>query len=209
MGAILIVIGVICGALSLVLIPFGFYKLSQHKDDKGIVSERTIEDSFLRLQLSLTEIRKAVLPEQIRLLPNYLQEPYDMNIAISNVHGVGVEFITPSNNPEINISKTDMPIEKYYFSKYTDEKDYTKLKVVVRNKHRRNVLDNFTLVGSKEMVAIEDEGDLVLKNIIFKYSPTDTPRNIDFLWLFGSNQETYWKKCDPSEMAKHVFDAGD
>lgn len=182
-----------------------FIKIEAAKVNKSnIVTEETIRDFFSRFQLGLSKIRGSLSPKELRPLPNYLQMPYDINVTISKCHGVGMEFITPSEKPQINISITEMPIETYYFSKYTNQKDYSKSKIFrVRTDYL--VLANLILVGGKEVVALEGEAGVVLKNVAFKYSPEDTPRNIEFLWLFGNNQETYWRKNDPTERAKHLF----
>ncbi|MCK4463695.1 MAG: hypothetical protein KAU58_05225 [Candidatus Omnitrophica bacterium] len=173
-------------------------------DESNIVTEEIIKDFFLRMQLSLAEMRKTIPRDQFILLPSYLQKPYDTNITISNKHGVGFEFITPSQNPEINISKTNMPIEQYYFSKYTKKENYSNAQIF-RIGSNYIVISNFILVGGKKMIAVGRDGDVLLKNIGIKYAKDDTTKEIEFLRLFGNNQKDYWIKLNPNDQAKFLF----
>lgn len=129
---------------------------------------------------------------------------YDMNITISTSHGVGYEFTTPSENPKINISQTNMPIEEYYFSKYTDNKDFSKVNIL-RIHDKEISLVNFILIGGKKLIAVEKEGNILLRNIGFKYSENDSIKEIEFLRLFGDNQKDYWNDMNPNEEAKFLF----
>ena len=175
------------------------------KEQINLVSDEEIKEFFLRFQLSLSEKRNSISNENLKTLPYYLQRPYDMIITISTTHGLGFVFVAPSDNPQIDITKTDMPIEKYYFSKYTTEENISKAKIV-RNAYKFNTICNLTLVGGKQMTAIESTGDILLQDVWFKYSKDDSVQKIPFLRVFGNNQKDFWEKIDPYEQANWLFE---
>ncbi len=173
-------------------------------DNDNIVTGREIKDFFLRLQLSLSEKRKSIPLQELSMLPSYLQIPYDMHITISKTHGIGYEFITPSDNPKINISTTDMPIEEYYFSKYTNKKHFSKA-TAMRINGKYIVLANLGFIAGKKVIAVGQRGNVLLKNIGIQYSKEDSIKEVEFLRIFGNNQEDFWKQIDPLDEATFLF----
>ncbi len=143
----------------------------------NIVEDQAIRDFFLRLQLSLAQIRNSISSDKLKTYPKYLQRSYNMKVSISSSHGLGFEFTTPSQNPEINIVKTNMPIEKFYFSKYTSEENISKSRFF-KVKGKNFVMSHSELMGGEQMIVLVENGDALLLNVHFKYSPNDTTKEI-------------------------------
>jgi len=173
-------------------------------DPSNVVTEEFIKDFFIRLQLSLSEKRVSLPHNELDSLPGYLQRPYSMNVTISRSHGLGYEFTTPSDNPKINIIETDLPIEEYYFSKYTERKDFSKA-TGFRISRKYWVFANFIFIAGKEMIVVEQDGNVLLKNIGLKYAKEDSTKEIEFLRLFANNQKNYWNQMNPEDEATFLF----
>ena len=174
-------------------------------DQNNIVTEEFIKDFFIRLQLSLSEKRVSLPQNELDSLPSYLQRSYDMNVTISTSHGVGYEFITPSDNPKVNIIKTNLPIEEYYFSKYTDRKDFSKA-TAFRIRRKYWVFANFIFIAGK-IIVVEQDGNVLLKNVGLKYAKEDSTKEFEFLRLFANNQNNYWNQMNPKDEATFLFSA--
>lgn len=172
----------------------------------NIATEKTIRIFFQKLQLSLKKKRTLISKDELTKLPGYLQRSYDMNITISESHGIGYEFITPSEAPQINISTTNMPIEEYYFSKYTNKTDFSKA-IAMRIANKYIVLANLRFIAGKKVILVTQEANTLLKNIGIQYSREDTTKEIEVLRLFGNNQEDFWKQIDPVDEATFLFNA--
>ncbi len=168
------------------------------------VSDEKIKDFFLRVQLSLSEKRKSLTKDKLPSLPTYLKVPYDMNVVISDIHGVGYEFITPSDNPEINISRTQMPIEQYYFSRYTTREDYSKTTAMIIGV-KYLVLKNIQIIGGKKIIAVQNDANVLLRDVLITYSDKDVPKVIPFLRILGNNQKGYWDNMNPVDEASYLF----
>ena len=179
-------------------------KESDKTNKTNIVTEVVIKSFFRRLQLAITNKKSTLSNAEILKLPKYLQRPYDINVTVSKTHGLGYKFITPSDNAEINISITSMPIEQYYFSKYTSEENILNSSLfTVGVKYL--VISNYPLLGGKKVVAVTHESSVLLRNARYRYSKSDSYQKIEFLRIFGNNQLDYWNNMDPKDEATHLF----
>lgn len=169
-------------------------------DQRNIVTDSFVKDFFIRCQLSLTEQRKSIPKEKLNSLPGYIQRPYDMNITISKTHGLGYEFITPSDDPQINIITTDLPIEEHYFSKYTNKKDFSKA-TVFRISNRSFIIKNFIFIASQKMIVLKQNANVLLTNVGLKYAKEDSTKEIEFLRLFANNHKDFWTQMKPEDEA--------
>ena len=66
----------------------------------------------------------------------------------------------------------------------------------------KNILwANSNFVGSKQVFWVIDDADLQVIDIGIKYSEDDEFKNINYLWIFGSNSNEYWSQRDPIKLA--------
>jgi len=129
--------------------------------------------------------------------------PYNMNVVISKCRGLGFEYTTPSNNPEITLTHTTDPVEKYFFTKYTNITNFPKSMGFIKITEKGIMLTNHCFVGSGQVFWVIENADLQLTDIEIKYSEEDDdPKNVNYLWIFGSNSTEYWSQLDPIQLAK-------
>ncbi len=167
-----------------------------------IVSDATILTFFYKYASVFNQIIREV-PKQSNVdLPDFLKMPYNMNVVISECRGVGFEYTIPSNNPKITLTHTTAPIEKYFFTKYTDRTNFPKSMEFIKISAKDIMLINFRFVGSDQVFWVIENADLQLIDIEIKYSKEDDdPKNIGYLWIFGSNSTEYWSQLDPAQLA--------
>ena len=64
------------------------------------------------------------------------------------------------------------------------------------------ILTNARFVGSGQVFWVIENADLQLTDIEIKYSEEDDdPKNVNYLWIFGSNSTEYWSQLDPAQLA--------
>jgi len=170
----------------------------------NIVSESTLNTFFLRYQMACLQFLQSIPEKYLEGLPGYLRMPYDMNVVVSRCHGVGFEFTIPSKVPEIILSHTTAPIEKYYLTKYTNHTDFPKAVINIRIKAKvKGALFMMPdIVSGNEAILVEDGADVQLVDLALRYSEEEDPKIINYLWLFGSNSKEYWKTLDPVKLAE-------
>lgn len=173
-------------------------------DTTNIVQKESIKHFFLNFQQSIAEIRNSIPREELKFYPPYLQKSFEINVTLSKLHGLGFEFVAPSKEAKVNIIETDMPIEKYYFSKYTAEENITKASIM--NIPKKCIkIQGIHLIGGRNMIALDENGDVLLKDVWYSYSENDIPRKIEFLRLYGSNKKDYWENANPHDQANYLF----
>lgn len=170
----------------------------------NIVSESTLNTFFLRYQMACSQFLQSIPAKLLEGLPGYLRMPYDMSVVVSRCHGVGVEFTVPSEVPEIILSHTSAPIEKYYLTKYTNHPDFPKsvINIRIKAKAKGALLMMPDIVSGNEAILVEDGADVQLVDLALRYSKEEDPKIINYLWLFGSNSKEYWKTLDPVKLAE-------
>ncbi len=168
-----------------------------------IVSDATILTFFYKYSSVFNQIIREVPKQSIVDLPDFLKMPYNMNVVISECRGLGFEYTIPSNNPEITLTHTTAPIEKYFFTKYTNRTNFPKSMKFIKITEKDIMLTNFRFVGSGQVFWVIENADLQLTDIEIKYSEEDDdPKNVNYLWIFGSNSTEYWSQLDPAQLAK-------
>ena len=167
-----------------------------------IVSDATILTFFYKYSSVFNQIIREVPKQSIVDLPDFLKMPYNMNVVISECRGLGFEYTVPSNNPEITLTHTTAPIEKYFFTKYTNRTSFPKSMGFIPVTVKDIMLTNLRFVGSDQVFWVIENADLQLTDIEIKYSEEDdNPKNINYLWIFGSNSTEYWSQLDPVQLA--------
>ena len=84
------------------------------------VSDATLFNFFYQYSSAFNNIINKVPEKPLQDLPGFLKKPYSINVVVSECHGVGFEYTVPSDNPEITMIRTTAPIEKHFFTKYTN-----------------------------------------------------------------------------------------
>ena len=157
-----------------------------------IVSDATILTFFYKYSSVFNQIFREVSKPSIVDLPDFLKMPYNMNVVISECRGLGFEYTIPSNNPEITLTHTTAPIEKYFFTKYTNRTNFPKSMEFIKITAKDIMLTNHRFVGSGQVFWVIENADLQLTDIEIKYSEEDDdPKNVNYLWIFGSNSTEY------------------
>jgi len=177
-----------------------YYKKEGRVGD--IVSDATILTFFYKYSSVFNQIIREVPKQSIVDLPDFLKMPYNMNVVISECRGLGFEYTIPSNNPEITLTHTTAPIEKYFFTKYTNINNFPKSMGFIPIKAKDIMYTNVRFVGSGQVFWVIENADLQLTDIEIKYSKDDDdPKNFYYLWIFGSNSTEYWSQLDPAQLA--------
>jgi|CXWL01.1.fsa_nt_gi hypothetical protein len=173
-------------------------------DNKDLVDDESIEKFFNSFQIALANKRKSLTANELNaIVPGYLKAPYDINVTVSSTHGIGYEFITPSENPEINVIRTKMPIEKYYFSKFTNNLDYSNAELMKLGKI--DTLIDLVLIGGKDLLAVKNDRNVLLVGIGIKYAQDDSMKEIGFLRIFGNNQKNFWTSMNPEDEVNFLY----
>lgn len=167
-----------------------------------VVSDASLRNFFSQYSSTFTAILSKLPEEQLHDLPGFLQKPYSMNIVVSSSHGIGFEYTVPSDIPEIDLIHTTVPIERHFFTKYTDKPDFHVSTKFIKISKEDILWMNYNFVGSKQVFWVIENADLQAVDIGIKYSEDDEFKNIKYLWLFGSNSNEYWSQKDPVELAK-------
>ncbi len=176
-----------------------YYADRPHPND--VVSEAFLLNFFHRYSSACWRLLDTVPKETPRDLPGFLKAPYDMNVVLSECHGVAFEYTVPSANPEVTLTRTSAPIEKYFFARYTNRPDFPISSKFIRISKSGIALANFNFVGSKQVFWVVEGADLQVSDIGIRYSEDDALKTIDYLWLFGSNTNDYWRQLDPERLA--------
>jgi hypothetical protein len=178
-----------------------YYKNEDRAGD--IVSDAAILTFFYKYS-SVFNQTISEIPEQTKVdLPDFLKVPYNMNVVISECHGLGFEYTMPSKNTEITLVHTTAPIENHFFTKYTNEGDFPKSVQFIKVTKKDILWSGGRFVGSNQVFWVFENADLQLIDTEIKYSgEDDNPKNIDYLWIFGSNSTGYWNQLDPEELAQ-------
>ncbi len=177
-----------------------YYKNESRVGD--IVSDATILTFFYKYSSAFNQIIREVPKQSIVDLPDFLKMPYNMNVVISECRGLGFEYTTPSNNPEITLTHTTAPIEKYFLTKYTNITNFPKSMEFIKITEKGIMLTNHRFVGSSQVFWVIENADLQLTDSEIKYSEEDDdPKNVNYLWIFGSNSTEYWSQLDPAQLA--------
>jgi hypothetical protein len=168
----------------------------------NIVSDATILTFFYKYSSVFNQIIREVPKQSIVDLPDFLKMPYNMNVVISECRGLGFEYTVPSNNPEITLTHTTAPIEKYFFTKYTNRTNFPKSMEFIKITKKDIIFINHRFVGSGQVFWVIENADLQLTDIEIKYSKEDDdPKNVNYLWIFGSTSTEYWSQLDPAQLA--------
>jgi hypothetical protein len=165
------------------------------------VSDATLLNFFYQYSSAYHQTIKKVPKNLLQDLPGFLKKPYNINVVVSKCHGVGFEYTVPSNNPEITLIHTTAPIEKHFFTKYTNRPDFPISSQFIKISKKDILLTNFNFVGSKQVFWVNDNADLQVTDIGISYSEDDELKTITYLWLFGSNSNEYWSQKDPVQLA--------
>lgn len=167
------------------------------------VSDATILNFFYKYSSVFNQIIREVPKQSIVDLPDFLKVPYNMNVVISECRGLGFEYTIPSDNPEITLIHTTAPIEKHFFTKYTNKTNFPTSMKFAKISEKDIMLTNARFVGSGRVFWVIENADLQLTDIEIKYSEKDdNPKNVNYLWIFGSNSTEYWSQLDPAQLAK-------
>lgn len=173
-----------------------------NKDQESdIVSDATLLNFFYQYSSAYNQIINKVPKKLLQDLPGFLKKPYNINVVVSKCHGVGFEYTVPSNNPEITLIHTTAPIEKHFFTKYTNQSDFPISSKFIKISKKDILLTNFNVVGSKQVFWVIENADLQVTDVGISYSEDDELKTINYLWLFGSNSNQYWSQKDPVQLA--------
>ena len=165
------------------------------------VSDAILLNFFYQYSSAFKNIINKVPERLLQDLPGFLRKPYSINVVVSECHGVGFEYTVPSDNPEITVIRTTAPIEKHFFSKYTDRPDFPISSKFIKISKKDILLTNVNFVGSKQVFWVTENADFQVTDIRISYSEEDDPKTINYLWLFGSNTIEYWSQKDPIQLA--------
>ena len=174
---------------------------SNKTQENDIVSDATLRNFFYQYSSAYNAIIGKVPKRLLQDLPGFLKKPYNINVVASKIHGLGFEYTVPSNNPEINIIHTTEPIEKHFFTKYTNQLDFPISSKFIKISEKAILLTNVNFVGSRQVFWVLENADLQLTDIGISYSEDDEIKSINYLWLFGSNSNEYWNQKNPVELA--------
>jgi hypothetical protein len=173
-----------------------------NKDQESdIVSDATLLAFFHRYSSAFSQTINRVPTELLEDLPGFLKRPYNVNVVVSKCHGVGFEYTVPSNNPEVTLIQTTAPIEKHFFTNYTNHSDFPISSKFIKISEKDMLISNFNIVGSKQVFWVIENADLQVTDIGIRYSEDEELKTIDYLWLFGSNTDDYWSQKDPVQLA--------
>jgi hypothetical protein len=173
-----------------------------NKDQESdIVSDDTLLNFFYQYSSAYNQIIAKVPKKLLQDLPGFLKKPYNINVVVSKCHGVGFEYTVPSHNPEITLIHTTAPIEKHFFTKYTNHSDFPISSKFIKISKKDILLTNFNIVGSKQVFWVIENADFQVTDIGISYSEDDELKTINYLWLFGSNSNEYWSQLDPVQLA--------
>lgn len=173
-----------------------------NKDQEiDIISDATLLNFFYQYSSAYNQIIDKVPKKLLQDLPGFLKKPYNINVVVSECHGVGFEYTVPSNNPEITLIHTTAPIEKHFFAKYTNQSDFPISSQFIKISKKDILLTNYNFVGSKQVFWVIENADLQVTDIGISYSENDELKTINYLWLFGSNSNEYWSQQDPVQLA--------
>jgi hypothetical protein len=175
---------------------------TQEGRSSEIVSNATLNKFFQKYQSACSQIIQIATENYLEGLPGFLKMPYDMSVVVSDCHGVGFQFTVPSDRPEITLSQTSAPIEKYYFTKYTNHPEFPKTITFVRVKAKGFITSSGEFVGSDQCILVEEGADAQIIDMTLRYSKEEGPKIINYLWLFGSNSKEYWEQLDPVKLAQ-------
>ena len=166
-----------------------------------IVSDATLTTFFRKYQSTCLQLIHKIPANQLEGLPGFLRMSYNLSIVVSNCHGIGFEYTVPSEKPEIILTQTSAPIEKYYFTQYTNHPDFPKTVTFYKITAPGIALVNLHLVGGEKAILVEENADVQLNDFTLRYSKEEDPKSITYLWLFGSNSTEYWNQLDPVQLA--------
>jgi hypothetical protein len=178
-------------------------KESRQIELRDLVDPETITRFFKKFEISLANRRREE-KNKLEFLPTFLKVPYNIRVTVSSIHGMGYEFLTPSSTPRIDIIPIDLPIEEYFFSKFSDATISVNVGVISINQGQSVFIDGKFTAG-KNIMAISQEADVLLVDSLFRYSEQDAFKKIDFVRIFGNNQKSYWAIYDPDKEVDFLF----
>jgi len=185
-------------------VSYNTYITQYTKEDRcsDIVSNATLTTFFQKYQSACSQIIQIVPENYLEGLPGFLKMTYDMSVVVSDCHGVGFQFTILSDRLEITLSQTSAPIEKYYFTKYTNHPDFPKTVTFIRVKAKGAIIASGQFFGSDQAILVEEDADAQITDMTLRYSKEEDPKIITYLWLFGSNSKEYWEQLNPVKLAQ-------
>ena len=181
--------------------------------------------SYLDAYNSLTE--KLTVDKKRLILPKYLFEKCQIDICISKINGVSIKFIPNQKKESMKFEDTNLPIEDRVLPSLSNKgKDcffvvdgarniVKNLNLIERSVYERNrqfieqLARSTNLVMDNPIRFIELlSGDLKLIDCTLAYTERgkDKVENINCLWLFATNNSTFFSKENAELIARLEYE---